>query len=278
MATSTRKPPKKKKPRAARRRQPPCPLWAAYQRDKTNEALRNQLVERYLPIVRAIAVKLSSQLPFAAPHGVDDLAGYGAMGLLGAVEGFDPRRGFKFETYCVLRIRGAMLDGIRGLDWVPRLLRSKASTLARARAKIDAALRRPPTALEVAEHLMISVAELERLELETSPVAISSLHAQRFETDSGRWVQVVDLTVDERAIDPVDRLSRQETFADLIKGCNRAERLLLIGYYQLGQTMKQIGASLGLSESRVSQMHSALLIRLRERLGRRCGQEEARSA
>src|SRR5947209_8300757 len=135
-------------------------VWQEFKQDQSSKELRNYLIEKYLPLVRYNAERVWSKLP----DGVDlnDLISAGVFGLMDAIEAFDLSRGVKFETYCVPRIRGAMLDELRTMDWVPRLVRSKASKLNEAVKTLEARYGRPPSETELSEHMQISVVELEK--------------------------------------------------------------------------------------------------------------------
>jgi RNA polymerase sigma factor for flagellar operon FliA len=242
-------------------------VWIAYKQDQTNQELRNRLMERYLPLVRYNAERVWAKLP----EGVDlnDLMSAGVFGLMDAIEAFDMDRGVKFETYCVPRIRGAMLDELRTMDWVPRLVRSKASKVEAARKVVEARVGRPPTEAEIAEQMSLSIQEFERLKAEASAVNLVSLEKKWYETDSYKDVREVDVVEDVRCEDPTDGIQKLDVMKLVTKGLNRNERLIIILYYYEELTMKEIGNTLGLSESRVSQMHSSIVARLKEQLDRR---------
>src|SRR4026207_59405 len=148
-------------------------VWLAYRAEPTVE-LRNQLVERYLSLVKYNAERIWSRLPDGVE--LDDLISAGVFGLMDAIDAFDLTRGVKFETYCVPRIRGAMLDELRTMDWVPRLVRSKASKLGEATKCLEARLGRHPTEIELAEHMALSVPEIEKMILEANAVNLISLN------------------------------------------------------------------------------------------------------
>jgi RNA polymerase sigma factor for flagellar operon FliA len=208
-------------------------IWLKFKADPENQDLRNRLVEQYLPLVKYNGERIWARLPEGVE--LDDLVSAGIFGLMDAIDAFDLSRGVKFETYCVPRIRGAMLDELRTMDWVPRLVRSKASKLNEAMKTLEAKYGRAPSEQELAEHMQISLAELEKMVLDANAVNLISLNKKWYETDS----------------------------------LNRNERLIIILYYYEELTMKEIGATLDLSESRVSQMHSSIMQRLQGQLGRR---------
>ncbi len=242
-------------------------VWKAFKEDQTSQELRNKLIERYLPLVRYNAERVWAKLP----DGVDlqDLISAGVFGLMDAIEAFDMTRGVKFETYCVPRIRGAMLDELRTMDWVPRLVRSKASKLEAARKAAEAEFGRPPSDKEVAEKLQIPMEEYDRLKSEASAVGLVSLNKKWYETDSYKDVREIDILEDSKGEDPTCGIQKRDLMKLVTKGLNRNERLIIILYYYEELTMKEIGSTLGLSESRVSQMHSSIVARLKDQLRRR---------
>ena len=223
-------------------------VWNDFKRDQSNQDLRNNLIERFLPLVRYNAERVGSKLP----DGVDlnDL----------------------IETYCVPRIRGAMLDELRTMDWVPRLVRSKASKLEAARKEAEAELGRPPADIEIAKKLAIPVEEFEKMKSEASAVNLVSLNKKWYETDSYKDVREIDIIEDTKGEDPTFSIQKRDLMRLVTKGLNRNERLIIILYYYEELTMKEIGSTLGLSESRVSQMHSSIVNRLKDQLN--CRQPE----
>jgi RNA polymerase sigma factor for flagellar operon FliA len=242
-------------------------LWEAFKTDTSNQKLRNRLVVLYLPLVKYNGERVWSRLPEGVE--LDDLISAGVFGLMDAIDAFDVSRGVKFETYCVPRIRGAMLDELRSLDWVPRLVRSKASKLNEAMKVLDAKLGRHPTENELAAQLGISVPELEKMIHDASAVGLISLNKKWCESDGNKEVHEIDILEDKKGEDPTRRIQKTDLMRLVTKGLNRNERLIVILYYYEELTMKEIGATLDLSESRVSQMHSSILLRLQSQLGRR---------
>lgn len=241
-------------------------LWDAFKKDP-NEQLRNQLVERYLPLVRYNAERLRVKLPDEVD--VEDLVQAGIFGLLDAINAFDLSRGVKFETYCAQRIRGAILDELRAMDWVPRLVRSRAHKLNETARALETELGRKPTEKELAKRMSLPMGEFNRLRRDASAVSLVSLSRTYYETDSNKDVTELDVLRDPTSRDPVNDAQRADLKDLLTKGLTRAERLILILYYYEEMTMKEIGATLDLSESRVSQMHSAILARLKGHLNNR---------
>jgi RNA polymerase sigma factor FliA len=241
-------------------------VWRDYRAEPTVD-LRNQLVERYLSLVRYNAERIWSRLPEGVD--LDDLISAGVFGLMDAIDAFDLDRGVKFETYCVPRIRGAMLDELRTMDWVPRLVRSKHTKLEEARKQLEASLGRPPRADEMAAKMAVTIEEFEKLAGDATAVSLVSLNKKWYETDSYKDVREIDILEDKKAEDPTHRLQNRDLMRLVTRGLNRNERLIIILYYYEDMTMKEIGATLDLSESRVSQMHSSIVNRLQQQLAKR---------
>ena len=237
--------------------------WIEYQKTHS-EAIRNLLMEHYLPIVKINSERLGSKLPDEVE--IDDLISAGIDGLRDAIKMFDLDRGVKFETYCATRIRGAILDALRNKDWVPRLVRARANQLGQSRRRLEARLGRRPDAHELSAFMRLSEPEFEKLLRDAHAVGVISLNRNYQDTESSREVRETDLVADRKAPNPM-RAVHQDDVRDLItKGLSKNERLILILYYYEEMTMKEIGATLDLSESRVSQMHSAIMERLRQNL------------
>jgi RNA polymerase sigma factor for flagellar operon FliA len=241
-------------------------LWHDFKASPTVE-LRNHLVENYLPLVKYNAERIWSRLPEGVD--LDDLISAGVFGLMDAIDAFDLERGVKFETYCVPRIRGAMLDELRTMDWVPRLVRSKHTKLEETRKSLETTLGRPPRADEMAEKLGVSPEEYEKMADDATAVGLVSLNKKWYETDSYKDVREIDILEDKKAEDPTHRLQNRDLMRLVTRGLNRNERLIIILYYYEDMTMKEIGATLDLSESRVSQMHSSIVARLQAQLAKR---------
>ncbi len=237
--------------------------WRRY-RETGDESLRNQLMEHYLYLVRYNAERIGAKLPDEVD--VDDLMSAGVFGLLDAIDAFDLDRGVKFETYCSPRIRGAILDELRNMDWVPRLVRHRAHKLAGITRTLEVELGRIPSEDEIAHRLGLSRAQFDKLMRDASAVSLISLSRKFTDSDSTRDVFEIDVVPDEQGTDPVVEAQKRDVRDLVTRGLSRAERLIVVLYYYEQMTMKQIGETLDLSESRVSQMHSAILVRLRAQL------------
>lgn len=242
-------------------------IWRKYHRQPTSE-LRNQLMVAYLPIVKFNAERVGAKLPDEVD--TDDLMSAGIFGLMDAIDSFDPRRGVKFETYCAPRVRGAMLDELRSMDWVPRLVRSRANKLDAATRALEVELGRVPTHEELARRMGLNDAEFEKLFRDATAVGVVSLSRKYYETDSSRDVREIDILEDQNSIDAEEESLKRDLKEFIQNHLTRIEQLILVLYYYEEMTMKEIGRTLDLSESRVSQMHSAIISRLRKVLPENC--------
>lgn len=239
-------------------------LWEQFTRSRT-QSTRERLVLHYAPLVKYVAGRVGTGLPTHVDIG--DLVQSGIFGLVDAIEKYDPERGLKFETYAMQRIRGAILDDLRSQDWVPRAVRSRAREVERALERLGARLHRTPNDAELAEELEISVTELRELygQLQlASVVALEDLVAGGKEAGP-----VVDMLADDHAADPVsvlvDRDNRRQ-LADAIAQLDERDRVIVSLYYFEGLTLAEIGNVLSVTESRVSQLHTRAVLRLRAKL------------
>jgi RNA polymerase sigma factor for flagellar operon FliA len=242
-------------------------LWLRFTENPADQQLRNQLMEHYLPLVRYSAERLWARLPDGVE--LDDLISAGIFGLMDAITAFDLERGVKFETYCSTRVRGAMLDELRSMDWVPRLVRSKASKLNQATSRLAMELGRQPTEKELSGEMNISVAELEQMINDANAINLVSLDKRKWRDDGYKDVREIDVVENKRSVSPTKREQKNDLIRLVTKGLSRNERLIVILYYYEEMTMKEIGSTLSLSESRVSQMHSSIVRRLQNQLDNR---------
>jgi RNA polymerase sigma factor for flagellar operon FliA len=241
-------------------------LWEKFHKNHTDQ-FRNLLMEHYRPLVRYVAERLHSKLPSKVE--LDDLISAGTFGLIDAIEAYDPARGVKFETYCLPRIKGSILDELRSMDWVPRLVRTRAHQLARVTQSLEVSLGRKPTEKETAEELNMDKDEYNRLRRDATAVNIVSLNNQYNDGDGEKDIRELDIIKDEKSDSPPIEAQKRDLKHLLTKGLTRAERLIVVLYYYEEMTMKEIGATLDLSESRVSQMHSSIVQRLKAQLNTR---------
>jgi len=235
-------------------------VWAQY-KESGADYLRNQLVEEYLHLVKYHAQRIYAKLPSGVE--LDDLIGAGNFGLMEAIESFDLTRGVKFETFCVPRICGAILDELRLMDWVPRLVRSRAHKLEEACKSLEAELGRSACDDEIADHMGVDKNEYVKFKREATAVSLVSLSRKCSEADGQKDICEMDFIEDKRSKNPLHEIQKRDLKETLIKGLNREEKLIVVLYYFEELTMKEIGATLDLSESRVSQIHKSILARLK---------------
>lgn len=243
-------------------------IWKAYKKNGT-EDLRNQLIEKYLPLVRYIAERLLATLPSFVE--LDDLQSMGIFGLMEAIERFDPDRGVQFKTYCMNRIRGAILDELRSMDWVPRLVRIKANRIEKAVARLEAKLGRAPTYYELAGELGMDFEEYYRMVEGASATLIISLSEEWNDGEDNTGNRKIDLLADEDGEDPFLETHKKDLKEIISRSLSEKEKLIIVLYYYEGLSMKEIAEILSLTESRVCQIHSKVIGRLRQSLKRiRC--------
>ena len=243
-------------------------LWADYKR--TGErTLRDQLILRYSPLVKYVAGRVAVGLPHTIEQ--SDLVSYGMFGLIDAIDKFDTDRQIKFETYAITRIKGAIIDELRSIDWVPRSVRAKARSVERAYAKLEGILLRTPTDEEVATELGISDAELQQIFTQISFVGIVALDEVVSGGGSGERNESTTLgdTLPDKGTGPVMAYEVEEMKQILAGAINRLadrEKVVLSLYYYEGLTLAEIGQVLGVTESRVCQIHTKAVLQLRGRM------------
>ena len=242
-------------------------LWRRY-KTEGDEKARERLVVAYSPLVKFIAGRMASGLPSHVEE--SDLISYGLLGLIGAIERFDTEREIKFETFAVARIKGAIIDELRSLDWVPRSVRARAREVEKAHQKLEAELARAPTDEEMAAELEISVEDFQGVLLQianSSVLALDDLWTFA-DPEGGSQISILDTIQDPAAVDPESEAQASELkdrLADAIEGLPERERLVIALYYYENLTLREIGEVLGVTESRVSQLHTKAVIGLRSR-------------
>jgi RNA polymerase sigma factor for flagellar operon FliA len=242
-------------------------LWSDYKANGAPDA-RERLIIHYAPLVKFVAGRVAAGLPQSIEQ--SDLVSYGIFGLIDAIDKFDPGRGFKFETYAISRIKGAIIDELRSIDWVPRSVRAKARSIERAISKLENELKRSPEDAEVAAELDMTEGELAGVLSQisfTGLVALDDLLAASG-SDRTTGTTVAD-TISDGAHDPVQAFEVDEMkhlLADAINRMPDRERLVLTLYYYEGLTLAEIGEVLGVTESRVCQIHTKAILQLRGRM------------
>jgi len=242
-------------------------LWTEYKEHGSTTA-RDKLLAEYTPLVRYTAQRMAINLPKSVHLG--DLIGAGVMGLIKAVESFDATKEVKFETYATHKIRGAILDDLREQDWIPRSIRQKAKMVKNAYAELEKEIGRTPYDNEVAERLKLKPVEFEDLLNEVAPVTVISLN-EMVSDGQGEFTNtsLIDTLEDESAENPLDRLGLEETkkiLTDALLSLPENERQVIALYHYEEMTLKEIGIAMNITESRVSQIHSKAMLKLKAKL------------
>jgi RNA polymerase sigma factor for flagellar operon FliA len=242
-------------------------LWQEYRR--TNDrALRDRLILTYAPRVKFVAGRLGASLPGHVDE--QDLVSYGLLGLIGAIERFDPEREIKFETYAIARIKGAIIDELRSLDWVPRSVRTRAREIERAIAELERTLMRAPTDEEIAAKVGITEEELEGSLTEISRSSMAALDELWTPAGGGGdQIALIDTIEDTSGPDPefsLEQTELKEALGEAIARLPEREKLVVTLYYYEELTLREIGEVLGVTESRVSQLHTKAVLRLKASL------------
>ena len=241
-------------------------LWADYKASGSRDA-RDKLIVHYSPLVKYVAGRVSVGLPQNIEQA--DLVSYGIFGLIDAIDKFDPERAIKFETYAIARIKGAIIDELRSIDWVPRSVRAKARAVEKAYAALEANLLRTPTDAEVAAEMGIGESDLHTIFNQISFVGLVALDEMLSGGERGESTTLGD-TIPDKGEGPVAAFEVEEMKQILASAINRLgdrEKVVLTLYYYEGLTLGEIGGILGVTESRVCQIHTKAVIQLRSKLG-----------
>jgi RNA polymerase sigma factor for flagellar operon FliA len=243
-------------------------LWREYAKSK-DQGVRDRLILTYAPLVKYVAGRLGSGLPAHVDE--NDLVSYGLLGLIGAIERFDPNRDIKFETYAIARIKGSIIDELRAMDWVPRSVRSRARDIERAIGELERKLHRAPTDEEIAEKLGVSTDDLNESLSEIGRSSIAALDELWTISSGGGGDQValIDTIEDTQGPEPQSELAQtelKEALGEAIARLPEREKLVVTLYYYEELTLREIGEVLGVTESRVSQLHTKAILRLKARL------------
>ncbi len=234
-------------------------LWEKYLADKSDKHSRDAIIVQYIYLVRYVVGRVKVSLP--ATISIEDIAGYGVEGLINAVERFSPQKNTRFETYALIRIRGAILDKIRAQDFLPRSVRKKIKDIKQATELLKQNLGRIPTTTEIANYLDMDVEKVNQIIAED--VTITSIYDKRGSSDDS--MEIID-TIESQKLNPQERMEEKNVKTDLQKALQRLperERVLMVLYYQENMTMKEIGETLGMSESRVCQLHAQSIMKLK---------------
>ncbi len=235
-------------------------LWEEYLKDKTNKAARDTLIVQYIYLIRYVVGRVKVTLP--ATISIEDIAGYGVEGLINAIERYSPQKNTRFETYALIRIRGAILDRIRAQDFLPRSVRKKIKDIKAAQEKLKQDLGRMPTTTEVANYLDMEPDKVNQLLAEDT--TMTSLYDKRGNTDDS--VEIIDTIQDENKLNPQEKAEEQNVKQELEKALKRLperERIIMVLYYQENMTLKEIGETINMSESRACQLHAQGIMKLK---------------
>ncbi|HEX2049568.1 MAG TPA: RNA polymerase sigma factor WhiG [Actinomycetota bacterium] len=240
--------------------------WSEYKDAGANEA-RDRLILHYSPLVKYVAGRVAVGLPANIEQA--DLISYGIFGLIDAIDKYDPARGIKFETYAISRIRGAIIDELRAIDWVPRSVRFKAREVEKAYSELENRLKRPPSDAEIAHEMGVSVDELNGIYTQLSTVSLVALDELLTVEGDRDKVSLIDTLEDTKTTGPTEAFETQEMKQILTGAVNRLperEKIVVTLYYYEGLTLAQIGQVLGVTESRVCQMHTKAVLALRGKI------------
>ncbi len=241
-------------------------LWIAYKKTK-DPKIRDAFVKQYAPLVKYVAGKVAMGMP----HNVefDDLVGFGIFGLFDAISKFDPEKQVKFKTYAVTRIRGAIFDELRSIDWVPRSVRQKTREIEDAVRRLESSLGRAASDEEIAKELGMGIDELQSHMLKISGTSLLSLNDVWYSGEDNDKVAIVDSIEAPQSLNPENIIEREEIKKVIIQAINELpdkEKKVLVLYYYEDLTLKEIGKVLEVTESRVSQLHTKAILRLRAKL------------
>ncbi|MCR5261716.1 MAG: FliA/WhiG family RNA polymerase sigma factor [Candidatus Gastranaerophilales bacterium] len=235
-------------------------LWNKYFQDRSNKKLRDILIVQYVYLTKFVLGRIKGTLP--STFSVDDITSYGVEGLIDAIEKFSPEKGARFETYAIMRIRGCIIDKIRSQDWMPRSVRKKIKDVKEAAEALRQQLGRPATSTEIGEALGIEKEKVDAILAEST--SVSSLYDKKGSSDES--VEIIDTIEDTNSVNPLEKLEQKDTKKDLqmaLKSLPERERLIMVLYYQKNMTLKEIGETIEVSESRVCQLHAQAIMKLK---------------
>lgn len=235
-------------------------LWQEYFQDKENKSARDTLIVQYIYLIRYVVGRVKVTLP--ATISVEDIAGYGVEGLINAIERYSPKKNTRFETYALIRIRGAILDRIRAQDFLPRSVRKKIKDIKGAQEHLKQEFGRMPTTREIAEYLDMDAEKVSQIMSED--MTMTSIYDKKGSTDDS--VEIIDTIQDTNKLNPQEQMEEKNVKQELEKALKRLperERIIMVLYYQENMTLKEIGETIGMSESRVCQLHAQGIMKLK---------------
>ena len=241
-------------------------IWLEFEKDRTNKPLRDKLIIQYIYLIKYVVGRLRISLP--ATISTEDIASYGVEGLIDAIQKFIPSKGVMFETYALLRIRGAIIDRIRSLDWIPRGAQKRFKQIHGAVSALQAELGRKPTTDEIAKKLELPIEKVKASIIEMESHTLVSLHDKR-DSSSSESLELIDTIQDKKLDDPLAQLENRDVKNELSRALSNLperERMILALYYHENMTLKEIGVTLSISESRVCQLHAQAIMKLRKLL------------
>ena len=241
-------------------------IWKEFKKKKTS-VLRDKIIRKYMPLVKYVAGKVSIGLPSSMEF--DDLVGFGQFGLLDAINKYDLDKKVKFKTYAVTRIRGAIIDEMRQLDWVPRSVRQKSREIEDVISSLESRLSRPATDEEIAREMNISVEDYQHTVMKISGTSVLSLNDVWYSGDDSDHLSIGDSIESPQSLNPDVQVEREEIRKVIIQAINELpekEKMVIVLYYHEDLTFKEIGQGLEVSESRISQLHANANLHLRAKL------------
>ncbi len=235
-------------------------LWHEYFADKNNKSARDTLIVQYIYLIRYVVGRVKVTLP--ATISIEDITGYGVEGLINAIERFSPQKNTRFETYALIRIRGAIIDKIRAQDFLPRSLRQKIKTIKNAQETLKQELGRMPTTLEIAKFIDMEPEKVTKIMSED--LTVTSIYDKKGTSEDS--VEIIDTIQDTNKLNPQEQMEEKNVKEDLERALKRLperERTIMVLYYQENMTLKEIGEAIGMSESRVCQLHAQSIMKLK---------------
>lgn len=235
-------------------------VWGEYFKDKTQKAVRDTLIVQYIYLIRYVVGRVKVSLP--STISIEDIAGYGVEGLINAIERYSPQKNTRFETYALIRIRGAILDRIRAQDFLPRSVRKKIKDIKAAQERLKQELGRMPTTSEVAAAVEMTADKVSQILSEDT--TMTSLYEKRGNTEDS--MEIIDTIEDTKKLNPQEQMEEKNVKQQLEKALQRLperERIIMVLYYQENMTLKEIGGTLNMSESRVCQLHAQSIMKLK---------------